>query len=61
LLGSASHRVAFDAAAPQAIADKPSIGAAYLARSHGPSRVPWVVSVVLGVVVLALLAYIVIK
>jgi serine/threonine protein kinase len=61
LLGAASGRIAYDAAAPQPIADKPSIGAAYLARSHGPSRVPWVVSVVLGVVVLALLAYIVIK
>jgi hypothetical protein len=61
LLGSASHRVAYDGAAPQPIADKPSIGAAYLARSQDPSRKPWLVSVILGVVVLALLAYIVFK
>jgi hypothetical protein len=49
------------AAAPQAVVDKPSIGAAYLARSQGPSRMPWLVSGVLGLVVLLLLAYIVIK
>ncbi|MEP6862644.1 MAG: protein kinase [Deltaproteobacteria bacterium] len=61
LLGSASHRAAYDGAAPQPVADKPSIGAAYLARSQDPSRKPWLVSVLLGVVVLALLAYIVIK
>jgi serine/threonine protein kinase len=62
LLESASGRIARDAgAAPQPIADKPSIGAAYLARTQGPSRMPWLVSGVLGVVVLALLAYIVMK
>ncbi|MEO8549983.1 MAG: hypothetical protein ABI678_08410, partial [Kofleriaceae bacterium] len=49
------------AAAPQPIVDKPSIGAAYLARSQGPSRMPWLVAGILGLVVLALLAYIVIK
>ena len=48
-------------AVPGAVVDKPSIGAAYLARSSGPSRMPWIIASVLGVVVLALLAYIVIK
>ncbi|HEX7701516.1 MAG TPA: protein kinase, partial [Kofleriaceae bacterium] len=48
-------------AVPGAVIDKPSIGAAYLARSSRPSRMPWVIASVLGVVVLALLAYIVIK
>jgi serine/threonine protein kinase len=43
------------------VVDKPSIGAAYLARSHTPSRMPWVIVGALVVVVLALMAYIVIK
>jgi len=60
LLGSA--RIAHDAsAAPQAVVDRPSIGSAYLARTQSPSKTPWVVVAILGVVVLALLAYIVMK
>jgi len=48
-------------AAPQPVIDRPSIGSAYLARTQNPSRMPWLVSAILGVVVLALLAYIVMK
>ncbi|MEO6777519.1 MAG: serine/threonine-protein kinase [Kofleriaceae bacterium] len=55
-------RTPFDpGAVVQPVVDQPSIGAAYLARSQGPSRMPWLVSAVLAVVVLALLAYIVLQ
>ena len=58
LLGSARIE---KAAAPEPVVDRPSIGSAYLARTQGPSKTPWVVVAILGVVVLALLAYIVLK
>ena len=48
-------------AVPVATLDQPSIGSAYLARSAAPSKTPWLVAIVLALVVLALLAYIVIK
>ena len=49
------------ASVPRELADKPSVGSAYLARSHSPSRAPWMAVAMLGLVVLALLAYIVLK
>ncbi len=39
----------------------PSVGAAFLARSSGASKLPWIVAAMLGVAVLALVAYIVMK
>jgi|HubBroStandDraft_6_1064221.scaffolds.fasta_scaffold154179_2 serine/threonine protein kinase len=47
-------------AAPQAIVDKPSIGAAYLQRKSGPGKL-WLVVLVLALAVLGLIAYIVVK
>ncbi|MFT3691854.1 MAG: serine/threonine-protein kinase [Kofleriaceae bacterium] len=49
------------AAIPGLVVDKPSIGSAYLARSKSTSKLPWVITSLLGVVVLALVAYIVMK
>ena len=39
----------------------PAIGAAFLARTSGPSKLPWIIAAILGVAVLALVAYIVVK
>jgi serine/threonine protein kinase len=41
--------------------DAPSVGAAFLARTSGGSKVAWIAAAVLGVAVLALVAYIVMK
>jgi len=46
---------------PSPVIDKPSIGAAYLARSHAPSRMPWIIVGALVMVVLTLMAYILLK
>ncbi len=52
---------------PSEIADKPAslvsgpVGSAFLARSQSASKTPWVMVLLLGLVVLALLAYIVVK
>jgi predicted membrane-bound mannosyltransferase len=52
-----------DPAAPVAVEITPetSIGAAFLARSQEPSRMPWVIAALLGVAVLSLIAYIVLR
>jgi len=46
---------------PKPEARGPSVGAAFLARSSGPSKLLWIVAAMLGVAVLAVVAYIVMK
>jgi serine/threonine protein kinase len=48
-------------AAPVAVIDTPSIGAAYLQRKSGASRLPWLVVAILALAVIGLIAYIVVK
>ena len=48
-------------AAPAAVVDVPSIGAAYLRRKSGSSKLPWLVVAILALAVIGLIAYIVVK
>ena len=50
-----------DAPVAREVSAETSIGAAFLARSSEPSRMPWVIAALLGVAVLSLIAYIVLR
>jgi tRNA A-37 threonylcarbamoyl transferase component Bud32 len=50
-----------DAPVAVEVSAETSIGAAFLARSTEPSRMPWVIAALLGVAVLSLIAYIVVR
>jgi serine/threonine protein kinase len=56
----APARISSQMAAPHMVVDKPSIGAAYLQRKT-PSRLAWLVALVLALAVIGLIAYIVVK